>query len=446
MTDKSDVTRSTPAHSALKSDTALIETRFKPHERRDSAENGIDHEIQKLQATAAEPGGISGPSFRDNEFQVLPNTTSFPKIPYLRVNGLNNSSPSKALDNGRGAQLGVNWAVKTRSPVTASESGRSELSFLNIAKIYDRGTEAHMECESSRLRDSGVGNLPMEWLMPGCLQNGEDSTWPNAITSWPTQNDVQQSSELSIATSISLGTSIDVKSISDKICGSFELSAFDNRKYLPLDRLRQILSRNVVRQLLKQHFEEKEAARLEVEVLGAHCSGSNTTASPPKRRRILAILVVIEKLDKLLEFVKAGIDDTALPLTFDNKSNGGQLTKIFFSTRDPQNPLKLFGSWSHKDAHDFSQNQQIFYAPFFKFPGNEVSFYDLEHESTLPFCYYETHESGSYGSVRKAGIHHAHHNYSENNSVGHPCVSSYFSAHMRFAAYSKPGVDSDIWQ
>ncbi|KAM5355081.1 hypothetical protein ACJ41O_001727 [Fusarium nematophilum] len=248
----------------------------------------------------------------------------------------------------------------------ASQSRRSDWSFHSIVEVYDRGADAHVKWEQS-------SKTPLPRESP---ENGTGIT-----------------------------TELSVHSVGNQICDSLEVSAFDEKSYLPLDRLSEIFAPEVVRKLLHQHFDESTADKYEAEVLGTgRCSDSPLG---PRRRRIFAILVLVEEITRLKEFVDKKIDDSGLPLTFERKK--GRTRKVSCAGHELAQPDGSFAEWPSKTAEKFRLYQQTIHVPFFKLPGHEVSFYDLQQDSTLPFSRYESPQSGGYGSVQKVSIHHAHH-------------------------------------
>ncbi|WAO87710.1 Protein kinase domain-containing protein [Fusarium falciforme] len=227
----------------------------------------------------------------------------------------------------------------------------------------------------------------------------------------------------------------DVDSIENRICSSLVRSAFDAREYLPIDQLCKILSPSVVHNLLLQHFGNDKVLEYEREILG---NQDETPVSPPRRRRILAILVLIDQVNRLPKFIKHGVDDTALPFHFNHIKPARRVTVSYMphspdeprqkKDRTCQNPhrqnepvLKKFDMWPCRIAKEFTLWQSIIHVPFLQFPGDKIYFYDLYQDSTLPFDRYELQSTGGYGSVRKVTIHPSHYNC-HGNSKDQQCV------------------------
>ncbi|CAM1509805.1 Fc.00g001400.m01.CDS01 [Cosmosporella sp. VM-42] len=382
----------------------------------ESTRMGLGNEIQELPSSGnKDVQGIEGPSFRDNEFQ-----TPTKEPPRLELPASEDGFSTKArAARCPGFGLGINTALQVPPPGSASESGRSDLSFASIVTVNDRGAEAHMAWEESIL--SGHAHQKFPGHPSASTVRGNSRSLTKSVMKESEQSDFQGSSgQRDEANSSTVGNGIDVESIGNEICDSFEQSAFNDSYYLSLDRLREILAPHVVWQLLRQEFDASTAARFEVEVLGNRSSDPKANLSRPRRRRIFAILILVGTVKRLKEFIDSGIDDTNLPFIFEPKKGPRSQTELCYCTHDRFRPYRFFARWPSKTAQDFSHYQQAIHVPFFKFPGDEISFYDLHHESTLPFRYYEAHESGGYGSVRKAGIHHAHHDYNGNTEQKEP--------------------------
>ncbi|RSL99221.1 hypothetical protein CEP52_009892 [Fusarium oligoseptatum] len=210
----------------------------------------------------------------------------------------------------------------------------------------------------------------------------------------------------------------DVDSIRNEICSSLAKSAFDGRRYLPLDQLCKILSPSVVRQFLLRYFEESKVSEYEIEVLG---SQDGDTPVPPRRRRIFAILVMAKQVNRLAKFIEDNVDDTALPLHFDQVEKPKRESQVSYTlhrqdevcqqgghdrhneNQQDQHMTKEFDMWPCDVAQDFMLWQPIIHVPFFKFPGDKIYFYDLRQDSVLPFGEYDQQETGGYGSVHDNG-------------------------------------------
>jgi hypothetical protein len=209
--------------------------------------------------------------------------------------------------------------------------------------------------------------------------------------------------------------SVDVQSIRSRICDSLVLSAFDQRDYLPLDQLCEILSPAVVNQLLLQHFDEDKVSEYGVEVLGTR---REVPPFPARRRRIFAILVLIDQVRRLPKFIENNVDDRQLPLQFDNIEKPKRAKRVTYITQQSDvSILTEFDVWPTHSALDFILWQRIINVPFLMFPVDRICFYNLPQDCTLPFDSYGIQENGGYGNVYQATLHPSHWNCSESSKV-----------------------------
>ncbi|RMJ16177.1 hypothetical protein BHE90_006441 [Fusarium euwallaceae] len=345
---------------------------------------------------------------------------------------------------------------------TLSDSGLSEVSqlvFCSIESVSDRGNALHMTWEQLQSKDynyhtpSGhpTSNHSSQ-ESPGEDMNGLDEDgleYPTLSTpvNGVAMQSASDSEHVNGATVQSAGDLENVDSIKNRICSSLELSAFDSKDYLPLDQLCEILSPSVVRQILLQHFDESKASEYECEILGTKCQGG-VPLSPPKRRRIFAILVSIKQVKRLPRFIEEGVDDRALPLHFTRIEKKPVIRRVSYMPHptdetcdEPDCPchnphrtdeliLKEFDVWPSETAQDFALWQPIIHVPFLKFPGDKIYFYDIHQDSTLPFEKYDLQETGGYGSVRKVTIHPSHFNRCVNSKDEQPICFAVKKPHV----------------
>ncbi|KAM6536462.1 hypothetical protein FALCPG4_002466 [Fusarium falciforme] len=345
---------------------------------------------------------------------------------------------------------------------TLSDSGLSEISqlvFCSIESVSDRGNALHMKWEQSQSKGHSYhtpsGHPTSDHSspeLPGAGMNGIDENGPEHPTSSTPVNgvamqSVSDSEHVNETTLQSTGDLENVDSIKNKICSSLELSAFDSKDYLPLDRLREILSPSTVRQILLQHFDDSKVSEYECEVLGTQCQGG-VALSPPRRRRIFAILVSINQVKRLAKFIEEGVDDSQLPLQFARIKQKPGARRVSYMPHPPEetcdeqdcpchNPhrpdeliLKEFDVWPSHTAQDFTLWQPIIHVPFFKFPGDKIYFYDIHQDSTLPFDQYDLQETGGYGSVRKVTIQPSHFNRCANSKDKQPICFAVKKPHV----------------
>lgn len=341
-----------------------------------------DHKGEPVRSGTDRPLPLSA----DGSLSVVPAKTTFPAYAEANVPRLITPEPNHALAfNGlrrpvfESSDLG---RLLPHHALSESGSGVSDFNFLSIEPIYDRGSKVHQLWEKAVMSHS--------------------SPQPQPPVPQPQQLLVKEARRFS---------TVSLESIGEEICKSFKTSAVDDRKYIPLDRLCEILSYDVVYELLRQYagsFDvDLEVESRLVEILGTHPEqrdDETTSPLPPRRRRIFAILILIEKISILDKLIEAQFDDTSLPLTFEQDSDNDEWYMV---SHDPE--IRLPVPWSSRVMENFLFYQQTIHVPFFKFPGDVIYFYNLGHGSALPFSFYEPRGSGGYGSVQKVQIHQAHH-------------------------------------
>ncbi|KAK7920092.1 kinase-like domain-containing protein [Apiospora marii] len=163
------------------------------------------------------------------------------------------------------------------------------------------------------------------------------------------------------------------------------------------------------------------------------CGGKHALS----RRMILAILIMIRKVESIKDFIKAGIYDSHLPL------DRGQLKGNPFPKTEGNGHSKTaarnhFAEWEPKEIDDFYNTQYYVLTPFFHISNEEVHFYKMgSSKIRLPFAEWDEKGEGGHGKVYQVKIHSSHHNFvPSSNSGGEPvfAVKSVFTkSYKQFA-------------
>ncbi|KAH8725467.1 kinase-like domain-containing protein [Phaeosphaeriaceae sp. PMI808] len=138
------------------------------------------------------------------------------------------------------------------------------------------------------------------------------------------------------------------------------------------------------------------------------------------RRKLFAILCLMEKAGEIERFIEEEIYDTDLPFEFEP-------AQVWSRSRTA---IRLFKLWKLNDLDSFRAYQGQFMAPYFELcSGISTRFreYTLHRSIVLPFEDYRlssipfknaiqgvdsnTYREGGYSTVRKVTIHPAHHNF-----------------------------------
>lgn len=139
-------------------------------------------------------------------------------------------------------------------------------------------------------------------------------------------------------------------------------------------------------------------------------------------QKILAILLLIEQPSKIRTFMEEGVCDADLPLVKGPRSNGHPGSISLCRRDDPLTPLQCFKSWRHSRIIKFEEWQWALLAPFFAWGSRKnVPHYLLPPKTILPFTKFtKIKESGGFGQVYEALIHHEHHTFGDTTMVSSP--------------------------
>ncbi|KAI1076237.1 kinase-like domain-containing protein [Whalleya microplaca] len=195
-----------------------------------------------------------------------------------------------------------------------------------------------------------------------------------------------------------LATQLDIEQIRSKHSGD---------DFLPFDKLLTLLRHSDIERVLSQQFlgDAESVNRIAKDI----CHDNPKTS----RRMILATLISIGKVDSIEIFIQKGIYDVNLPLR--RYKVHGRRNMILFHRRndsDDDPPLECLTHWTPHNLDDFCATQYKFIIPFFDMRQDSVHFYRMEDpRSRLPFLEWHIQRKGGYGTVWRAKIHPAHHNY-----------------------------------
>ncbi|KAE9364084.1 kinase-like protein [Stipitochalara longipes BDJ] len=200
------------------------------------------------------------------------------------------------------------------------------------------------------------------------------------------------------------------------IRASFEVSAEKERKeFLPLDALNNTVTSNRIRRELEKLGinppEKLEQLTNKIWEISSPSSGTKTT-----RRKILAILALIKKVEKIVDFIKEDLYDSDLPFILSNGKKPGTRQLDRKGKNRKLEAIQLFNEWEVHELESFEHNQWHLLAPYFHLSTKEdpkVLHYNLDHQIILPFTEDNEvkHEGGGFGDVWKVTIHPAHHTY-----------------------------------
>jgi hypothetical protein len=174
--------------------------------------------------------------------------------------------------------------------------------------------------------------------------------------------------------------------------------------FLPLSELDSLISIPNIQKELK-----RSGLTSEVEQIGRQVWSPQKlpTGKFTTRRRIFAILCLIDKAASIQEFIAEDIYDSDLPFEFEP-------TRVL---RRSGILIRLFMQWEIHCRDIFYDYQGRFLAPYFKFTALHFREYKLHRCVVLPFMEYEVGDKRispiltHFSEVRRVIIHLAHHDY-----------------------------------
>ncbi|KAK0610883.1 hypothetical protein B0T14DRAFT_607078 [Immersiella caudata] len=167
-----------------------------------------------------------------------------------------------------------------------------------------------------------------------------------------------------------------------------------NGFYIPVNHLHDIMNRDSIKTILPfigKHVINGMASTPSLGDLAHDIFGRlqvDDDKKPAKSyRKILAILILIDKADTIFDFVANGVTDAQLPLQrIGGLSNGSRPFQL--GKAGSTEPLPVFARWEHTDIEYFEIKQWEVLAPFFSIETTEnnlVRHYELSSCRPLPF-------------------------------------------------------------
>lgn len=193
------------------------------------------------------------------------------------------------------------------------------------------------------------------------------------------------------------------------------------REFIPDQVIRSIINESAVQDQLQQGW----PSQLSDEQQQTYLSEIFGPQTP--RLKIFAILVLLEKVSTLADFIAAGISDHDLPLTVLDRS--GTSLRTMKTVSQPATELKFTQPWAVFYLKSFMRVQQAFLSPVFRMsttPGI-VKHYVLSDEQILPFVKISTNDivrvskgrSNHSQDVSLVKIHPAQHDFPTHVSKPH---------------------------
>ncbi|KAI3336957.1 kinase-like domain-containing protein [Xylariaceae sp. AK1471] len=257
--------------------------------------------------------------------------------------------------------------------------------------------EAFSEVTSSGENGSNTCNAPDTLVLPD-LGMGPEVSYGQSDSVWSIGNEESESS---------FGFDLRIE-LREAFVRSVEPASSE---FLPLDKLEQILSYAKVLQELESSFPGASTYVLQ------QTAGSICNAKGHSSRRIFAVLLLVERTDKIIDFVNEGVYDSDLPLLL-RRTEIKPFRLSIFTLANSTKPLNCLKGCSPFILESFERYQWYLLAPFFSGGRNsdeKVLFYSLQDKTILPFVDDGTSSSydGGYSQVSRVKIHPAHHDFAE---------------------------------
>lgn len=213
-------------------------------------------------------------------------------------------------------------------------------------------------------------------------------------------------------------------SLGDELRGEYcETASKQHSEFLPIDALDNIVTEDRVRDEIGKlsKFPNKTLEDDVQQILGA----SNIPGQTTSRKKIFAILALIEKLEAIWDFVREGVFDSHLPFEKDKtqspdgprkgrfelsrKSDTGSSTRI---------PIRAFDGWTGAEIQNFERTQWDIHVPIFFLNTKKepkVRHYPLQESVVLPFVEDDEVKQGAkmggFAEVWRVKFHPSHHNH-----------------------------------
>ncbi|CAI9632475.1 hypothetical protein GT037_010222 [Alternaria burnsii] len=179
-------------------------------------------------------------------------------------------------------------------------------------------------------------------------------------------------------------------------------------QFLPLSELEAIITSPNIKRELKRSGLTSDLNKIADEVWSTKeiSNGTKTT-----RRKIFAILCLIDKAKEIQYFIEEGIFDSHLPFHFEHNQD-----QVRCNGKSPKT-IQLFTRWQVTHRDSFANYQGRFLAPYLKFMTEDLRHYSLHHCVVLPFLEKWQDDvlndavATWFSIVYRVEIHSAHHDY-----------------------------------
>ncbi len=336
------------------------------------------------------------PSFLDNSF---PSPSQHDSLSFISSGSAFNQIPISPVllvetedgDRAPGTELGSD----------SDSDALTDISFSSLRTVEDGGLGMWEPQSSSDMASPTITKSPD--LVDG-LQGVGSSYYPSQVVSAPAGKVLLNNRG---------GNGLQ-EFLEEQIRFAFVTSGFDQRGFLPLDELNSIINQETTRKLLKHAYPDWSVTELKGyvnDICGLDRPGTG-------RRKLLAVLVLMNKAEYIVDFIRYRVQDLHLPLEvkWDRSKHRFQMSKK--EDENLPNPFPYCSTWSHKDMQCFSNFQNYMLAPYFRLTEDDVYHYKLSRTSVLPFTIYGHRMEGLSDKTYQIKIHKAHHDFKACQVVG----------------------------
>ncbi|KAG6366218.1 hypothetical protein INS49_000394 [Diaporthe citri] len=164
------------------------------------------------------------------------------------------------------------------------------------------------------------------------------------------------------------------------------------KDFLPAGALKEVITPEVVRSALQGSQADVQLCEYAEKICGSY-------------RKIFAILVLVDMVHRIPDFMRCDLDDTCLPMPDTGMRNGEALPTPLL---EDEAWMTVTRTWRRRDIDQFKTYQWRVLAPAFTAQDPE---YRLCPSHVLPFV--ESHEQaeGAFGTVYRVRIHPDHHDF-----------------------------------
>ncbi|KAI1778970.1 kinase-like domain-containing protein [Hypoxylon cercidicola] len=206
---------------------------------------------------------------------------------------------------------------------------------------------------------------------------------------------------------------------------SFEKSKKDNKDYLTIDAFEAIFNIETIKSLVKETHPKNTKSmwqKMVAQIVGIRPNEGY--------RRILGVLVLMDRASYIDGFIREGITDSDLPIR-----RGSHNDKEFVTHKGAHT---LFKSWHRNDIELFYVYQGKVFIPFFDIQEDKLCSYQFSDDIRLPWKEYTEKRSGGNGLVHQVQIHPKHHNFKK--------TSNDSEKSLYFALKEIPAIDRDTYR